>query len=476
MTGVLRGSLNRSAAAQHDQVGQRDLLATRRRRVEALLDGLQRLQHLGQLGGLVNRPILLRRQANARPVGPTALVGAAESRRRGPGGRHQLADRQAAGQDLGLQGGDVLRIDQRMVDRGDRVLPDQLFGRHQRAQVAGERTHVAVGQLEPGAGKRVGQGLRVGQEAARDRLVDRVHPQRQVGRRHHRRVALRRIVGIGHDAGRSGAGGRPLVGASRALGQHPFVAEQGLEVAVVPLDGVRRPGAFQAAADGVHTLAAAESALPAQALLLDAGSLGLGAHIGAWIGSAVALAEGVSAGHQRHRLFVIHGHAGEGLADVARRSDRVGLAVRPLRVDVDQAHLDGGQRVFQHTVAAVALVAQPLAFRPPVDVFFRRPDVLAATGKAEGLEAHRIERNVAGEHDQVGPGNLAAVFLLDRPNQPPRLVEAHIVGPAVERRKTLCAAARAAAAIADAVGARAVPGHADEKRPVVAVVSRPPVL
>ena len=71
---------------------------------------------------------------------------------------------------------------------------------------------------------------------------------------------------------------------------------------------------------------------------------------------------------------------------------------------------------------------------------------------------------------------LLAVLLLDRPQQPPRLVEVGVVGPAVQRLEALLAAAGAAAAVSHAVGARAVPGHADEERAVVAVVGRPPVL
>jgi hypothetical protein len=104
------------------------------------------------------------------------------------------------------------------------------------------------------------------------------------------------------------------------------------------------------------------------------------------------------------------------------------------------------------------------------------PYVGAATGEAEGLEAHGFERDVAGEDDQVGPRNLAAVLLLDRPQQAARLVQAHVVGPAVERREALLAAPCAAPAVTDAVGAGAVPGHADEEAAVVAEVGRPPVL
>ena len=127
------------------------------------------------------------------------------------------------------------------------------------------------------------------------------------------------------------------------------------------------------------------------------------------------------------------------------------------------------------TLAAVALVAEPGSFRSPEE-FFRLPDVGPAAAEAEGLEAHRLERDVAGEDHEVGPGDLAAVLLLDRPQQAARLVEVRVVRPAVERREALLAAAGATAAVGDAVRARAVPGHADEERPVVTEVRWPPVL
>ena len=99
-----------------------------------------------------------------------------------------------------------------------------------------------------------------------------------------------------------------------------------------------------------------------------------------------------------------------------------------------------------------------------------------AAAEAERLEAHRLQGDVAGEDHQVGPRDLPAVLLLDRPEQAAGLVEVRVVGPAVERGEALRAGAGAAAAVVDAVGAGAVPRHADEERAVVAVVGRPPVL
>ena len=112
----------------------------------------------------------------------------------------------------------------------------------------------------------------------------------------------------------------------------------------------------------------------------------------------------------------------------------------------------------------------------PVDILTRFPRIGAPTAQAKGLEAHGLQRAVAGQNHQIGPGNLVAILLLDRPQEAARLVQVGIVGPAVERRETLRAGGRTAAAVADAIGARAVPGHADEERAIMAVVRGPPLL
>ena len=111
--------------------------------------------------------------------------------------------------------------------------------------------------------------------APRDRLVDRVEAQREVRRGHHRPVLLRRVVRVDHHVLFGHVLGQPLMRAGRALDQLPLVLEQHLQIAHVPLGRVRLPGALDAAADRVAALAAAEAALPAEALLLDGGGLGL---------------------------------------------------------------------------------------------------------------------------------------------------------------------------------------------------------
>lgn len=290
-------------------------------------------------------------------------------------------------------------------------------------------------------------------------------------------MLLRRIERVGNH--RVGALRDPLVRARRALRQLPLVAEQVLEEVVAPLRRRRRPRDFEPARDRVRALARAVRALPAEALRFDARGLRLGADVRRGP-RAVRLAERVAARDQRDRLFVVHRHAREGVTNVARRGDRIGIAVRAFRIHVDEAHLHGGERVLELAVARIAAVRaaaqfQPDLFRAPVDVL-GLPRVRAAAREAEGLEAHRFERDVARQDQQVGPRDGAAVLPLDRPQQPARLVEVRVVGPAVERREALLPFARAAAAVGRAVRARAVPCHADEQAAVVAEIGRPPVL
>jgi hypothetical protein len=101
---------------------------------------------------------------------------------------------------------------------------------------------------------------------------------------------------------------------------------------------------------------------------------------------------------------------------------------------------------------------------------------VATAGETEGLEAHRFQRDVAGEHVEVRPAELGAIFLLDRPQQATGLVEAGIIRPAVERGEALLAATGAAAPVRHAIGAGAMPGEANEEAAIMAEIRRPPIL
>src|SRR5215469_6406769 len=125
--------------------------------------------------------------------------------------------------------------------------------------------------------------------------------------------------------------GSPLVRTGRALHQLPVIFEQVLQVVVAPLRWGGGPGDFQAAADRVVAIASAKSVLPTETLLLNRSPFRFGTDVLVGIGSAVGLAERMTAGNQRNRLLVIHRHPAECLSDVPRRSNWFGFPFGPFR-------------------------------------------------------------------------------------------------------------------------------------------------
>ena len=79
----------------------------------------------------------------------------------------------------------------------------------------------------------------------------------------------------------------------------------------------------------------------------------------------MGLAERVAAGNERHRFLVVHRHAAERLANVARRGHGIRVAVRPFRIHVDEAHLHRAEGIRELPIAAVALVTEPRGSRIP---------------------------------------------------------------------------------------------------------------
>lgn len=385
-----------------------------------------------------------------------------------------------------------------MIDLGHGILPDQVLLGNLGAEVAGERAHVTVQKLEPGTAEGVLQLREILEEATRDLLVLGVGTQCKIARQHCRLALLAGVEGVG-DVG-LGTLGHPLPGTARALLLLPLVVEERGEVAIAPLGRGGGPYNLEARGDGIAGAALAVLALPAKALLVDLGTGGGGAAV-AVRGSTVGLAEGVAASNEGDSLVVVHGHAAEGGADVPRGGEGVRDAVGTDRVDIDKTHVGGAHGLLELTVMNVGVLGPVALHGPgglelledlgvagvialgehgglaaPVDGLVGLPGVGAAAGKAEWLEAHGLEGDVAGEQHEVGPGDLVAILLLDGPEQAARLVEVAVVGPAVEGLEALLAVAAAAAAVEDTVGAGGVPGHADHQAAVVAVVGGPPVL
>jgi hypothetical protein len=337
----------------------------------------------------------------------------------------------------------------------NRVLPDQVFLRHIRADVARLRAHVAVGQLEPGAGEDLGKVLRVLVNARRS-PGRRVHLHRHVGVGHDRHCTDRRVLDIDRHVFFLDVDRLPLPGAGRALLEFPLVVEQHVEIAVVPLGRVVVQAPSRPLVTVSRPMPRPGLVDPAEALLFDGGASGSGPSSG--IAVAVALADGVAAGGQGDGFLVVHRHAGEGLAHVVRGLQRIGIAVDALRVDVDQAHHAprpaGSPDRARRSNGCTGLLRWAPAIPSPSPSRCPFPGARCPRGRSRSRRssAHRLVGDVAGEDDQVGPADLVAVLLLDRPQQAARLVEVDVVRPGVERGEALVAGAAAAAAVGDAVG------------------------
>ena len=291
-----------------------------------------------------------------------------------------------------------------MLGSRDRILPDKVFGRNLGTEIARLGTHVAVAELEPGAGKGIGEIRRIGAESLGDGPIDRVHLERHVGRRHHRRHPAIGAVGTRRQRFRRVADRLPLIGACGALHQLVFMIEQHVEIGHVPGDRRRRPGALDARGDGVVAHAAFMGRQPAKALGGDIGAFGFDPDERCITG-AVRLAERMSAGGERDCLLVVHAHAGKGLAHVTARTERVGAAAGAFGIDIDQAHLDRGERIFERAAGFLldAGGAEPLLLGAPVDVLFRLEDVLPAAAEAEHRPTHRFNGDIARQDHQIRP-------------------------------------------------------------------------
>src|SRR5208282_1924956 len=109
----------------------------------------------------------------------------------------------------------------------------------------------------------------------------------------------------------------------------------------------------------------------------------------------------MSAGNERNCFLVIHRHAGESLSDIPCRGQRIRLPIRSFWIHIDQTHLHGSERILEITIAAVALVRQPLALSPPENILFGLPRVFAPAAKTKSLESHRVQGDVARENHEV---------------------------------------------------------------------------
>ena len=193
--------------------------------LEVLLDAFEHRQHLRQLRGLVDLPVLLRREPDAGAVRAAPLVGPPERGGCRPRGGDQLRDRQARVEDLRLQCGDVGSPISSWSTAGTGSCHSCGSG-HPRARATGDGTHVAMQQLVPRPRERVGQLVGMLEETPRD-LRRRSDPRAARGRSS-ASSARAASTGRAHRAPcpRPLLPRLPLVRAGRARGQLPLVPEE----------------------------------------------------------------------------------------------------------------------------------------------------------------------------------------------------------------------------------------------------------
>ena len=161
-----------------------------------------------------------------------------------------------------------------------------------------------------------------------------------------------------------------------------------IEIIVAPLRRGRRPRSFESAGDRADTVTLTERVFPAESLMFKTRACRFRADMFSRISRSVSFAEGVTTRNQRNRLFIIHRHSPESLANITRRRNRIGISHRSFRVHINQSHLNGGERILKLSITGITLVSEPFALRTPVNVFLRLPNIFTSTGESERLKAH----------------------------------------------------------------------------------------
>src|SRR5581483_6754723 len=114
----------------------------------------------------------------------------------------------------------------------------------------------------------------------------------------------------------------------------PFVLEEIVEIQIAPAGRRLRPRTLETARDGGGAVTVFERVAPTAILFFNAGTGRTKADVLLGICGTVRFAEGMAAGDQRDRLFVVHRHARKRLPDVSSGSNRIRIAVRTFGIDV----------------------------------------------------------------------------------------------------------------------------------------------
>ena len=244
--------------------------------------------------------------------------------------------------------------------------------------------------------------------------IARIFPHRHVGCCHHRWHAHRGIFGIRCHIFLLLIDRVPDIRASRAFYQLPLITKQKVEIAIVPFCRIGCPRTFDTTGDGVTPFAFAMCAYPAKAHLFNRSTFWLNPDQIS-ITCTMRFTECMTTCGQGDSFFVIHRHSGKCFTNIAGTCQRIGIAIRPFRIHIDQSHLHGRQRMRQIAITRITAIRQPVCFKTPVNIFFRCPYVWTTATVTKGFAAHRLDSDITCQNQKIGPANLLAIFLFDRP-------------------------------------------------------------
>ena len=179
----------------------------------------------------------------------------------------------------------------------------------------------------------------------------------------------------------------PLVCSSRTLNKLPFITKKHIKIPIIPLSRIWCPCSFNSTCNGVTAHTFAMITVPAKAHFIYISTLRFYCLV-VLTCSTMCFPERMTTSSKSNCLIIIHCHSAKCFSDIFGTCNWVRIAVRSLRVDIDQTHLHCTKGLVKDSVTSVTFVCQPLCFFSPKNIIFWPPYVNTATSKSKGFSSH----------------------------------------------------------------------------------------
>ena len=151
----------------------------------------------------------------------------------------------------------------------------------------------------------------------------------------------------------------PLISACWTLCQFPLETKKIIKIIIIPSCWCSCPCSLKTTGNRILCIPFSKTVFPTKALLFNTSSSWFRSNIFTRISSTMRLPKSMTASNKRNSLFIIHGHATECFTNVTCRSNWIRFAIRPLRININQPHLNSSKWIFKIAVACITLIAQP---------------------------------------------------------------------------------------------------------------------